>query len=586
MKQRTNSLLCSAPRRADRWRGLLTLLAGSAMFACGGDAPVPETQTNADPTAVIARWSGGEIRRGDIQQALTHNFASLPQPVSPEARRQVVRKVVERRVRTEMLFGEAQTKGYPERPEIRFLATALEERAFAEDLLDQESAAAKTSDAVVAAEIDRRLAATRSEETRKFSHIYLRAAEKDPAARQEARATLAKIQQELAAGGDFNQLAERHSTSVMARGGGRIEWTPRRQLQKAAAEAVFSLAKEGDLSQPVETADGLHLFRLDGIRLPVPIDAAGLRASVRQELDNEARQAAVRSRRQQELDAQSAEFVPASQLEKLEDAKNSPAWVARWKGGEVRPEELLALRGRLLPNRSPLDQELRHLVENRLLAAARRTQGNLTELEARLPELRRQAVIDTYRGDLMASFDTPPTDEEVARHYRDNAASALYLRDFQLDVLFYRQQGEGIAEVYAAGEEVGQQLRNNVAFDAILAQNSGKAATVCREVHGADIEGIGRSSIRLRKAIVNLGEGEVSAAIYLERPVVFAPGACQTDGPGVAFVRMRGVGTLPLDKARIFILKAISEERVTQGVTAIQERLIAESKLEILLPEG
>lgn len=586
MKQRTNSLLCSAPRRADRWRGLLTLLAGSAMFACGGDAPVQEPQTDVDPTAVIARWSGGEIRRGDIQQALTHNFASLPQPVSLEARRQVVRKVVERRLRTEMLYAEAQKKGYPERPEIRYLATALEERAFAEDLLNQEGTAAKASDAVVAAEIDRRLAATRSEETRKFSHIYLRAAEKDPAARQEARATLTKIQQELAAGADFNQLAERHSTSVMARGGGRIEWTPRRQLQKAAAEAVFSLAKEGDLSQLVETADGLHLFRLDGIRLPVPIDAAGLRATVRQELDNEARQAAVRSRRQQELDAQNAEFVSASQLQKLEDSKNSPAWVARWTGGEVRPEELLALRGRLLPNRSPLDQELRHLVENRLLTAARRAQGNLTELEARLPELRRQAVIDTYRGDLMASFDTPPTDEEVARHHRENAASAFYLRDFQLDVLFFRQEGTGVAEVYAAGEEVGQQLRNNVAFDAILAQNSSKVATLCREVHGADIEGIGRSSIRLRKAIVNLGDGEVSAAIYLERPVVIAPGACQTDGPGVAFVRMRGVGTLPLDKARIFILKAISEERVTQGVTAIQERLVAESKLEILLPEG
>lgn len=584
MKQRTNSHPCTAPRRADRWRGLVTLLAGSAMFACGSDEPAPQPQ--ADPTAVIARWSGGEIRRGDIQQALANNFASLPQPVSPDARRQVVRKVVERRVRTAMLYAEAQAKGYPERPEIRFLATALEERAFAEDLLDQESAAAKASDAVVAAEIDRRLAETRSEETRKFSHIYLRAAEKDPTARQEARATLAKIQQELAAGGDFNQLAERHSTSVMARGGGRIEWTPRRQLQKAAAEAVFALAKEGDISQPVETADGLHLFRLDGIRLPVPIDAAGVRAAVRQELDNEARQAAVRSRRQQELDAQNAEFVPASQLENLEDAKNSPAWVARWKGGEVRPEELLALRGRLLPNRSPLNQELRYLVENRLLAAARRAQGNLTELEARLPELRKQAVIDTYRADLMASFDTPPTDEEVARHYRDNAASALYLRDFQLDVLFFRQQGDGIAEVYAAGEEVGQKLRNNVAFDAILTQNSGKAATICREVHGADIEGIGRASIRLRKAIVNLAEGEVSAAIYVERPVVIAPGTCQTDGPGVAFVRMRGIGTLPLDKARIYILKAISEERVTGGVTAIQERLVAESKLEILLPEG
>lgn len=584
MKPCTNSLSSWASPRAERWRAFFTLLAGSAIFACGGETPAPKPQV--DPAAVVARWSGGEIRRGDIQQALDNNFASLPQPVSAEDRRQVVRKVVERRVRTERLYAEAQNQGYPERPEIRFLATALEERALAEDLLNAETAAVKAADAVVAAELDRRLAATRSEETRKFSHIYLRAAENDTTARQNARATLAKIQQELEAGADFNQLAERHSTSVMARGGGRIEWTPRRQLQKAAAEVVFSLAKEGELSQPVETADGLHLFRLDGIRLPVPIDAAGLRATVRQELDDEARQAAVRSRRQEELDARGAEFVPASQLEKLESASDPPAWVARWTGGEVRPEELLALRGRLLPHRPALDQELQYLVENRLLAAARRAQGNLTALEARLPELRRQAVIDTYRADIMASFDTRPTDEEVARHYRENAASALYLRDFQLDVLFYRQEGEGIAEVYAAGEEVGRQLRDNVSFDTILAKSPGQAALICRETHAADIEGLGRSSIRLRKAIVNLGDGEVSAAIYLERPVVIAPGTCQTDGPGVAFVRLRGIGTLPLEKARVFILKALSEERVTQGVTATQERLIAESKLEILLPEG
>ena len=52
------------------------------------------------------------------------------------------------------------------------------------------------------------------------------------------------------------------------------------------------------------------------------------------------------------------------------------------------------------------------------------------------------------------------------------------------------------------------------------------------------------------------------------------------------FLRLREIGTLPLAQARNAIRRALQEESVTAGVTAIQERLIAESGLEILAPEG
>jgi parvulin-like peptidyl-prolyl isomerase len=75
---------------------------------------------------------------------------------------------------------------------------------------------------------------------------------------------------------------------VDARGGGRIEWTRRESLQRAAAEAIFTL-QEGGISPVVAAKDGLHLFRLDGIRSGSPLDVEGIRRAVRNELDGEAR---------------------------------------------------------------------------------------------------------------------------------------------------------------------------------------------------------------------------------------------------------------------------------------------------------
>jgi parvulin-like peptidyl-prolyl isomerase len=581
---------------------------GFALVGCSDRAPVEE---RPDPSVVIARYVGGELRRGDIQEAIDRNLASVPQPASPEVRRAIVKKIVERRVRTEMLYAEALAKGYAERPEVRFRQTAAEEQILAEDLLASETSAAKAADAMVVAEVDRRLAASQTEETRKFSHIFLRAAESDAAARASAQETMATIDRELAGGANFNELAEKYSNSVMARGGGRIDWTAKKSLPRAPGDAVFTLAKEGDVSAVVATPDGLHRFRLDGIRTGEAADAAAVNAAVRQELDTEARTQARRSRRQGEIDAHGVEFASADRLASVaSSASQAPkeavpgqsagqggaAWVARWNGpagaGEVSEAEILALKAHVLPTEQPLqslDIELRYVVENRLLAAIRRAQGATSDLDARLEAARRQVVIDSYRGDLMTALDTPPTEDEIARFHRENAESSIAFRDFEIDVLFFPQTGDdrqGLAEVYSAGEEVGAKLRQGTPFDELLDRPVRKLTQVCRELHGTDVERLGQSSIRLRKALLNLSDGEVSAAIYIERPVTFVPKRCELGGRGVVFVRLRGVGTLALEEARPAILAALSKERVTRGVDEIQARLIADSKLEILLPEG
>ena len=89
-------------------------LLGATLFlatACRDSGPAtPLGPALADPTAVIARFRGGEIRRGEIQSALVAQLASAPSPLSSEVRQAIVRKIVERRVRTTMLFDEALAK--------------------------------------------------------------------------------------------------------------------------------------------------------------------------------------------------------------------------------------------------------------------------------------------------------------------------------------------------------------------------------------------------------------------------------------------------------------------------------------------
>ena len=560
----------------------VSVAAGCRDASTGADAP------SLDPNTVIARWKGGEIRRGAIQRALDGRFAAVPKPISAETKRAIVKLVVERRVRTAMLYEEAEAKGFDKRPEVIARQTAFEEATLADDLLASETASAKATDEQVVAEVDRRLAGSKPEETRKFSHIYLRAAESDPAARAAATARMAEIRKEIEGGAGFNKLAEKYSTSVTARGGGRIEWTTHRALNRLAADAIFAL-KEGEMSPVIAAPDGLHLFRLEGIRPGTPVDVEALRKNVRETLDQEARSAAVRARRQQELDARGVVFASEGELERLAAAAETAGAqaVASWKGGEVTAAELFATEGWGTLAQGNLRQALRTLAENRLLAEARRAKPRSDQVTTRVAEARRQALIDSYRRRLVEDLSTEPTEEEIARFHRENSESALFLRDFEVDALFFPQAGDSVKEVYAAGEAVVEKLREGKPFDELLGRPAGADARVCRAVHGVDVARVGQASVRLRKALLNLSPGEVTPALYLDGPrTELAPKSCVLEGKGVVFVRLRSLGALPLDASRESIRASLKQEKEAAGIEAIQKRLIASSGLQILVPEG
>jgi hypothetical protein len=153
--------------------------------------------------------------------------------------------------------------------------------------------------------------------------------------------------------------------------------------------------------------------------------------------------------------------------------------------------------------------------------------------------------------------------------------------------MFFPQTGESVADIYAAGEEMGDKLRDGVSFDDLLDTPVRADARLCRAAHGVDLTALGQTSLRLRKALLSLSPGDVTPAIYLDGPrTVLVPKLCSFEGRGLAFVRLRTLGTLPLAAVRDAIRTALAQEKEAAGIEQIQARLISASGLKIVVPEG
>ncbi len=96
------------------------------------------------------------------------------------------------------------------------------------------------------------------------SHILLMYAgsERSSATRskEEAQSQIAGIQQRLADGADFAELAKQHSDCGSAAAGGDLGAFGRGQMVKAFEDAAFALDVDGT-SEIVETPFGYHIIR-------------------------------------------------------------------------------------------------------------------------------------------------------------------------------------------------------------------------------------------------------------------------------------------------------------------------------------
>ena len=117
-------------------------------------------------------------------------------------------------------------------------------------------------------------------EKRQARHILIRFDADTPEADQQAQAKIVEIQQKLADGADFAELAKEYSQDPgSASSGGDLGTFEQGMMVAEFDDAVFSM-KEGEVSQPVKTDFGYHLIQLEKI---LPLSVKPL-ADVKQEV--------------------------------------------------------------------------------------------------------------------------------------------------------------------------------------------------------------------------------------------------------------------------------------------------------------
>lgn len=572
---------CSTIRHAPS-RRCLVLLAIAAAPLGDGCRRAPTAAPTPDPDQVLATWSGGVIKRAEIETGYAKRLAAEP-GATPERRAELLRLSLERRARIELLYREALAQGLPDRADVKAVLRAQGDRLLAEDWLQRHViASAHAEDGQVETEMARRTA-TPGQETRRFGHIFLRAPASDAAARARAAKTMAQVRKELAAGAAFDELARKYSDSITARGGGEVEWTTRAALHPAAAAVVFALW-EGQVSGVVETEAGLQVFRLDGIRRPAAIDLTAVRDDVRRTLGAEAGRAAAQAERQRVWDdAGLAVDVPA-----LARPARDGEVVATVAGERLTRAELDHARSAWnawsAPGDPPPPADLvRVLVVNRLLARRRRETGIDAALQKKLADATRNVVVDARRLELVGTIPVEITAAEIDTFYAKHRDSAPFLRDHVVDLLFFPQQGDSAAAVYAQGEVVSRQLRDGTAFDRILASVAGRAV-VAQRLSMGDLDSLRVQSARLAKSLAQLRPGEVSAPLYLDgERVSFTKGRPASSVRGLAFVRLASVQPLLLASVRQRVREALVAQKRSEGVAAVQQGLNARVQLKILV---
>ncbi|HEX7381640.1 MAG TPA: SurA N-terminal domain-containing protein [Nevskiaceae bacterium] len=84
---------------------------------------------------------------------------------------------------------------------------------------------------------------------------------------QKARETAEAVERKLAAGGSFAALAKEYSDDAGSKDkGGDLGWLSPGMTEAAFNDALFGLAKVGDVSEPVKTKFGWDIIRLDAER--------------------------------------------------------------------------------------------------------------------------------------------------------------------------------------------------------------------------------------------------------------------------------------------------------------------------------
>jgi peptidyl-prolyl cis-trans isomerase C len=243
---------------------LMLAIAASTAFATGV----------AGAADAVAKVNGVIIPQSKLE-LLVKAATAQGQPDSPELRTRIRDELITR----EVLMQEAQKKGLDKSPDVAaqleiqrqgllinaFLQDYVKANPVTEDMMKKEYEAAK--------------AQTGGKEY-KARHILVKQED-------EAKQIIAQLKK----GASFEKLATEKSEDTGSKGkGGDLDWSPPNRYVKPFADALVKLKKGQLTDTPVQSPFGWHVIRLDDER-PFKVPAFDeVKASIQQQLQNQAAQ--------------------------------------------------------------------------------------------------------------------------------------------------------------------------------------------------------------------------------------------------------------------------------------------------------
>jgi peptidyl-prolyl cis-trans isomerase C len=278
--------------------------------------PVPATLP-----AVVARVNGQDVAKVDFEKMIKSAESNMGMPIPPEARDDILRRLLDQLVVQTLLEQEAKARGLAATDadvDARLLELrqrfktplefdeALRERGQTLDALRQDIGRDVTASKLINAELAAVPGASddeakdfyaknpdsfKEEETIRASHILIRVAPgADAATTAQAKATIESVLAQAKAGQDFAKLAREFSQDpTNAQQGGDLNYFRRGTMVREFSDAAFAL-QPGEVSGVVTTQFGHHIIKVTD-RKPgrvVPFEEAAPR--IKQYLDRDKKQ--------------------------------------------------------------------------------------------------------------------------------------------------------------------------------------------------------------------------------------------------------------------------------------------------------
>lgn len=203
---------------------------------------------------VMMKIGNANITASEVKEHWQRLFPEGQAPeldmVQPALRQNFLRSIMVERVLEE----EAKKSGIAEEPQVKRALAEARRTVLVREFLAKKSAAA-TSDTTLRSAYGRMVAARKNQNELRLRHILVHSEE-------EARS----VRDQLVAGGDFNDLAQKFSKDpATAEEGGDLGYMLASDMDKTFSEAAFALKKHA-ISAPVKTQMGWHIIRVDESR--------------------------------------------------------------------------------------------------------------------------------------------------------------------------------------------------------------------------------------------------------------------------------------------------------------------------------